>query len=227
MGASKFLPKVILALLAVAVASGAGGCAENRSSFFIPFAVAVTGEEDACTIEIGEDTAVITRGTMDLELTSHYVVALAFANQLIPRSVPTQLRTETNIILVEGAEVTVTPIGSGSVDTPSYTIPFAISVFPDADGIGESAALVELVPDGVISEPGDYMLEVRAFGRTTGGTSLETPIWNYPLHVCNDRCLAVCPGDPAQVELIVPPCIGVWGSDYNVDARAYPGGRCF
>jgi hypothetical protein len=226
MGASKFLPKVILALLSAGVTSGAGGCAENRSSFFIPYAVQVKSEEGGCKIETGADVAVITRGTMDLELTSHYVSTLAFANQLIPRSVPNLLRTETNIILVEGAEVAVTSLTGGEVGTASYTVPFAISVNPDTDGQGVSVAMVELVPGGVITEAGDYMLEVRAFGHTTGGTSIQTPIWYYPLHACDDQCLAACPKDPAQTELITPPCLGVWGSDYVVDARSYRGGGC-
>jgi hypothetical protein len=226
MRGSKFLPQVVLAFAALGAASLAGGCAENRSSFYIAYAAALTSDEGNCKIELGTDVSFIATGQMDLIQTRQYAMTPVFANQLIPRSDPRLLRNETNIIHVEGAEITISALDGSAVENGAYSIPFSAIVYPNTDGEGQTGVILPVVPPGVITEVGQYLLEIRAYGRTTGGTPIETPAFYYPLEAC-EGCLAVCPTDPAETELIAPPCLGVWGSDYPIDAR-HPryGGTC-
>jgi hypothetical protein len=220
MGGSKFLPKVALAFLALGGTCLAGGCAENRSSFFIEYALALDATDTTCTIELSDTFTNFPRGTLDLDLTESYAPILVFGNQLVPRGSPTLLRTETSRIQVEGAEITVTGIDGGGVENGSYSIPIATVVNPDTDGLGESAAEVELIPPGVVTDEGDYMVEIKAFGRTLGGTEIESGLWTYPVRACRG-CLARCPPpDEAADTYIVPPC-DKYGNDYAVDCAFY------
>jgi len=220
MGGSKFLPKVALALLTLGGTSLAGGCAENRSSFFIEYALALDATSTECTIELEDTFTAFSAGTLDLELTDTYAPILVFGNQLVPRASPTLLRNETSRIQVEGAEINIRSTGGEAVENGSFTIPMATIVHPDTDGLGETAATVQIIPPGVISEPGDYLVEIRAFGRTLGGTEIEAGLWTYPVHAC-EGCLAACPPpDEAADTFILPPC-DKFGNDYPVDCSFY------
>lgn len=203
-----------------------GGCAENRSSLFIAYALVATSSEDGCTLEVSDDATAITKGTMDLSQTEQYTTALVFGNQLTPRADQRLLRTETSRIQLEGAEVTVSALDGGSVNGGSYSVPFSMIVNPDTDGIGLGAAFVTLVPPGIITETGEYFLELSVYGRTTGGTPIESGLWSFPLTACRN-CLAACPSDPTDEAFIEPPCAGLRGSDYSLDCRKYyPGCSC-
>lgn len=192
-----------LALVAALVAPT--GCVTNESSFFVEHALSLAlGDE--CIFEA--DLPSYTAGRMDIGVRgATYGIAVSVANQLASLGDSNLLRTETSYIRLEGAEVSIQGLnGAPSVD--AFTLPLSDTIPPsEGEDPGRAVAFFTLVPEGAVAEVGTYLISMRLFGHTLGGTPIEAGEFIWPLSVC-ENCLLSCDPDDA------PPCPFQTGGDY-------------
>lgn len=213
------LPTVLAGSLLLAGLGLVGGCAENRSSLYIEAVMYIDPLGSECIADPSGDSAFLPGGTVDLLIRSDYYAPLLVGNQLYPVGNGARLRTETNRIQVESADITIEPL-SGSGGT-SFRVPVSATVHPGDDDPGQVGVFVELIPRGAISDVGSYIVHITLNGRTLGGTPIQSGEWLYPVEVC-EGCLRRCPED-ADAEITYHPCARLNGVDYAVDCRLYPG----
>lgn len=194
-----------------------GGCAENRSSLFIAAAMYIDPTGTECVADPSGDVTTIADGVIDLAIRTSYTAPLLIANQLYSVGNGALLRTETNRIQIESADITVEAISGSGGD--SYRIPVSGLVDVGDDEPGQSGIFVDLVPEGVITQEGQYIIKVKVNGRTLGGTPIQSGEWLFPLVACTG-CLRVCPPE-GETELVRSPCGNLIGNDYGLDCRAY------
>lgn len=232
----------------VASLAAAAACSHNDGSVFIAGVLAPpTGSQSgACLYQANAAGPFQSSGVMDVALTTRYVPALLVANQLVPRGDNSNLRVETNRFVIQGAIVRLTdatgaPLksftvqGGGEVDpaaggTPGYAVYFPTVIDPDT--ANALAAKAGGVRSGTTTR---IVVYVKVFGATTGGTSLESMEFLFPVETCYG-CLVEFPAaanDPAQQpqpncksvssssSSIVIPCS--IGSDQPVDCRLCQG----
>lgn len=214
------VPAALAGCLLLGGAGLVGGCAENRSSLFIGGLLYLDPTSTECTAEVTGDVQTLSRGTVDLTISQFggYTALLLVGNQLVTQGNPNLLRTETSRIQIEGADVTVTPI-SGGGGGGSYRVPLSGFVNPDDTDAGLASIGATVVPSGVVDGAGDYLVEVTLFGKTLGGTAIESGKWSFPLTAC-EGCLAYCPADSIEIE--IASCYPL-GQDAGVDCRLYDG----
>lgn len=166
------------------------GCADNDTMLFVRGVMAVTGE---CTVTADPNSLMLLGGVMDTHFAANYRATLLVGNQLVARGSRDQLRTESNRIVLKGAEVQVlddqenllqefTVPGTGFVDVGSGSDP----------GYGVLSTI--LLPPG-FAQPGQlYLVDVRVFGDTLGGTEVTSAAMRFPISTC-DGCLVSYPLD--------------------------------
>jgi hypothetical protein len=79
---------------------------------------------------------------------------------------------------------------------------------------GRAPVSLLLVPNNAIEEDGTYLIHIRLFGHTLGGTPIEAGEFVWPLQVCTG-CLSSCNRDAA------PPCTSQFGGDYFHSCEFY------
>jgi len=172
-------------------------CAENRSSFYIQDNKAPT---DDCTIPSDKGAAFIGKGIWDLGLTATYHVHPLVVNQMSSSVKLNPVSAETSIVLVEGAWVTLE-----SVDEVEYTKIFVASTASVEPEGGTTSMDFEAMNEFYLSQflPGlsggtvnsvddlraepktvDIILKIQIVGKTTGGSSIKTPSYLFPLKLC-------------------------------------------
>jgi hypothetical protein len=178
------------------LALGLAGCADNNSAMFVR-GVLVPAQD--CTVRADPNGAMFLRGTVDLAFTDSYVGALLVGNQLVRRGSKNQLRVETSRIALKGAEVTV--LDDQENELANYTVPGTGFVDP---GTGEDPGYgilgATLLPPGLAGVDGLFIIDVKVFGTTLGGSDLESVPLRYPIQTCTG-CLISYPADaddPAQ-----------------------------
>jgi len=219
----RFVKSLILGGLSlVPLATLTPGCVENESSFFIERALYLDPESD-CTFEV--DLPSYPTGTLDLaigeanETGSSYSIVVAAANQLQALGDPDLLRTETSYIRLEGAEVTIEGL-SGAPSVGAFTVPLSDTIPPSSGADpGRTPVSLLLVPNGAIEEEGKFLIHIRLFGHTLGGTPIEAGEFVWPLEVCRN-CLRVC-----DLEAF-PPCAFQIGADYAHSCALYGADGC-
>jgi hypothetical protein len=234
-----FTCRVLYGAMALALLAGPG-CADPESTLFVRQAQAhVAG---ACGVDNAPTSLAILRGSLDLAFQRQYRADLLIGNQLVPRGNSSQLRTETSRVEIQGTIVRAED-SSGNVAWGPVTVPGAGFADP-ANGSNPNFGVVNTVLIG--SELADtlsgqlmtnralvryFTAVVRVFGRTLGGTAVESGEWRFPINVCYG-CLVVFPpeaNDPKIMPMpncrlpsitgssVVRPCIV--GQDDTVDCR--------
>ena len=177
---------------------GAPGCAENESSLFVRAVLVV--EPPECVVKSDPGSAFLLQGVMDVGLTQSYRAALLVGNQLVRRGSRDQLRTETSRIRLQGAEVHLTDsegsqLFAFSIDGSGFVDPGS----GDEPGFGVMSTV--LIPPEFSPRAGTTVTaRVRVYGRTLGGTDIESGDFWFPIYVCRG-CLVSYPleaDDPAQ-----------------------------
>lgn len=221
----------------VAVLLGAialsGGCTDEQTGFFILGNVAVEAPE--CVARPDTGSTLISSGILDVALKPDYEASLLVGSQLAPRGDKANLRTETMITTITGAEVVLFR-DTGEVDT-EFTVPAAGVILPDGGndpGFGIiTATLIPAATGAALAEELTNPAQVRTrvakvtvFGKTIGGLDIETAALSYVIRVC-EGCLVDFPAgayDPtagcvpsSTGESVVPPCRP--GQDDAVDCR--------
>ncbi len=188
------------------IAAGAalsGGCVENRATLFIHHVIAQDPEGNECDVSpTGERFSA--RGVFDPLGDRAFVEWVAVGNQLVPLGDNETLRPETSRIQIEGAEISIPGTGiepfirslSGTIDPDDSTNPGFISVG------------VELIPAGLDIDDGEYVVDLIIYGRTLGGTEIESGTFSYPVLVDNGSH-AACGfafSDFEDAEIAIDPC---------------------
>jgi len=212
----RFVKSVMLSGLGLMLLVGlVPGCVANESSFFVEHALALD-QDSECAFEV--DLPSYSSGIMDVALESGYGLAFSVANQLRALGNANQLRTETSYIRLEGAEITIEVLEGGSAP-PAYTLPLSDTIPPAAGATpGQAPVVVKLIPPGAITEAGTYLVHIRLFGHTLGGTPIEAGEFVWPLYAC-DGCLKTC-------EDLSPPCAFQVGGDYAHNCAFYGSDGC-
>lgn len=225
----------------------AAACSHNDGSVFIAGVLAppTSAQNGVCLFPANPSGPFQSGGVLDVALADRYVAAVLVANQLVPRGDNANLRVETNRFIIQGAIVRITDAtggqlanytiqGGGEVDpagggTPGYSV-----FFPEIID-SKTAALLRANFGGVRGPSKRLITYFKVFGATTGGVSIESMEFLYPVETCWG-CLVSFPtaaNDPAQTpqpnckasagnasSIVVPCSVGV---DQVVDCRLCQG----
>jgi hypothetical protein len=220
-------------LLGIAITSW--GCTDETTGFFIQGNVLT--EAPACVARAESSSTLLLTGLLDVALRSDYTANLLVGSQLAPRGDKTNLRTETMITNITGAEVHLfTDTGANVLE---FTVPAVGTILPEASsdpGLGIVTAT--LVPASMRTDLVNELLdsgqplitrvaEVSVFGKTIGGLEIESSPFTYLIRVCYG-CLVEFPAEAqgavntfectsALDEAPVTPCRP--GQDEGVDCR--------
>jgi hypothetical protein len=209
------------------------GCTDEQTGFFIQGNLVLESPDCVATAE--SSSALLLRGTLDVAIRPEYVATLLVGSQFASRGDKNNLRSETMIANITGAEVHLFK-DTGERDGAPFTVPASGVITPDAgNDPGFGIVVATLVPAltglqiaGELTSRGDVqtrVAEVIVFGKTIGGLDFESAPFNYVIRIC-EGCLVDFPTDalgatntctePAQ-EAIEPPCR--FGQDDAVDCR--------
>jgi hypothetical protein len=180
-------------------------CAHNDQTLFIqgvmpPPAVQTGG---VCSYTSSLTAAFLSSGQFDVGLGASYPITLQLGNQLLARgtgvaSDPTH--AESSRISLQGADVTITTPDGKQVqraDGSASSFETLGSAFVDV-GSGGTPGLGILGVTGIdqgttkalcgqLTDPGqriDLVLNIKAFGKTLGGTDVESQNFTFPVSVC-------------------------------------------
>jgi hypothetical protein len=170
---------------------GGWGCSDEETGFLIVGNVAVV--EPACVARPDQNSNLFGSGVLDVALKLDYQASLLVGSQLTPRGDKTNLRTETQITAMTGAEVRLyEDDGRLSLE---FTVPASGVIFPEtADEPGFAIINATLIPASagrdlavVLTDRAarrTRVVEVRVFGKTLGGNEVESAWFTYVIQVC-------------------------------------------
>jgi hypothetical protein len=188
----------VAAALAVAGSAlgGLSACTDEETGFVILGNVAHIAP--ACAARADANVPMHLSGVLDVGLRFSYQASLLVGNQLTPRGDKENLRTETQITTITGAEVQLYR-DDGSLER-EFTVPATGVIVPedsDDPGFGiVSATLIPSVAGAALAadledgrdEIRTRVAEVRVFGKTIGGNEVESSPFTYVIFVC-EGCL--------------------------------------
>lgn len=191
--------------VASALCSLIPSCADNNETIFIRQVQALRAPE--CTVTSDATAFVAPTGFVDAGLATNYVIFPLVGSQLQARGDARQSKAESNRVVIEGAEVElVEPTGDalgltgrdGSGLPNPYTVIATGTIDPSASsdatyGVTEVEVMPPvfleayrrqiLAPRG-IGTSRTVHARIRVFGKTLGGTEVETAVFTYPINVC-------------------------------------------
>lgn len=205
----RFIKAVVIGGLLSPLALATQGCADNDTMMFVRAVLKLEAGE--CLAKGDPNSTMLLGGVMDVHFRSTYNAALLVGNQLVRRGSKNLLRNESNRIVLKGAEVTLLDEEENVLD--EFTVPgvgFVDVGTGEEPGYGVIATT--LIPGN--AQPNRlYLVDVRVFGETLGGTEITSAALRYPIYTC-DGCLITYPqsaADPAQLPTYV--CMGGESSD--------------
>lgn len=206
----------------------APGCADSESVLFIrQVQIPQKSSGGTCTVDNSPSAAHRAAGILDVAIASQYEATLLVGSQLVDRGSKDDLRTETSRVQVEGSEVYLTDSAGRTIGGP-YTVPSAGMIDP-ANGTNPSFGLVQSVlvdsvtasklaselsalPRGTVRRLTSH---VRVFGKTLGGTEVESGEWKYPIDVCYG-CLVTYPREADSPSIQGPDCLNMGDEEPSV-----------
>lgn len=217
---------------------GAGAaCTEEQTGFFIRGNVVI--EAPDCIASPEESSTLYSSGFLDVALTSEYIASLLVGSQLAPRGDKPNLRTETMITSITGAEVQLYE-SDGTLST-EYTVPATGTIAPDSSasaGFGIVTAtlipaataqdITATLPQGGVAT---RIAEIRVFGKTLGGLEIESSTFTYVIRICAG-CLVNFPAEALDASGGCTASVTEFdgegpcrlGQDESVDCRVCVGG---
>jgi hypothetical protein len=185
-----------VSFLACGVAA-VGACKSDDSTLFVQGVLAAqpVSAGAQCSFTSDPTQPFISSGVLDIAFRSEYDPTYLIGNQAVPEVNSQQLATETDIITVQGAIVRITDAAgnqlndfsrlaattvypsSGSV--PGYA-PITVTTL-DSTTVNSDAALQANVKAGGTTRLVTY---VQFFGITTGGNSIKSDEFEFPVDVC-------------------------------------------
>ena len=213
------------------------GCTEAETGLFIQGNVLI--EAPDCVARAEGGATLLLSGLLDVALRYDYVATLLVGSQLTPRGDKENLRTETMITTITGAEVQLF-LDTGELDT-EFTVPASGTIGPDGSedpGFGIVAAT--LIPQDTgqnlaadIGDRGEIrtrVAQVKVFGETVGGLEVESADIRYVIRVC-EGCLVGFPSGSLdgngvcslQTDMNIDDAPCHFGQDELVDCRLCAG----
>lgn len=193
---------------ALVIAGGAcvsvSACAHDDSTLFVFDVLAGTVSGTTCTFTADPTQPFISGGVLDYALRQEYDAEFLVANQMVTQADPTVPKTETAFITISHANVRITnpdgsPIRSYSTVTAATAFP-ASGTTPSFVSVGvpiidQEAVKTILMNNMAMPVPSSLIRVetfVKFFGKTTGGTNVESNEFQFPVDLCSG-CLVVFP----------------------------------
>jgi len=201
--------------------AGAGvlipACVHDDSTLFIRSVLAPPQSSGTagCMYTADPTQPTLSAGEVNVALASRYYAELLVGNQMTPQGDPTQARTETSRIVVDGAVVTLTDangtqltayttatsqtIDPASGADPSYAVMGVIAV--DANTIDRFAGCPDMAPsclnnplpagDAVVTPDSQQQIisNIQVFGKTLGGESVQSNVFEFPINLATGLAL--------------------------------------
>lgn len=203
------LRSLIFAGLAVLAA-----CTDDNSSIYISHVSIFEFEEgQGCTAAVD---AAIGRAQLNVAYPNNsYIMPAVVASQLVRRDIATS--AEPNGVNITSAEIRLLN-QAGQELAPAYSVvPSSGGYIPPSSVGDESRAIVTLpiIPgpaiellQGLVRAEGEQTLvvEMRVIGRTTGGTEVESALFNYGIELVDRPDFYVCYSPAVLEEMGVLTC---------------------
>jgi hypothetical protein len=219
-----------LSLGALAIGLLAMGCADSESMIFIRQVQArLPSGSTSCTADNAPTSPALGEGVLDVAFRTRYTAALLVGNQLVPRGNSSELRTETSRVAIQGSIVRVLD-DAGNLAWGPVTVPGTGFIEPASSatpsfGLTEStlfqadqAVMNDLASNGGLRRD---LAIVKVFGRTLGGTTVESGEWQFPINICF-RCLISFPAE-ASTSTTMPNCLQAASTGTAVTPPCNPG----
>jgi hypothetical protein len=191
-------------LASLTLIAGGGGvfaaCVHDDSTIFVHDALAPKFAQmgSICTWTPDPMQAFIPSGVLDVALRQTYEGGFLVGNQMVPQVNSNQLQTETSFVTIQGAVVRVTD-RLGHVLGMPFTRLTAATIPPSSGGVpGFAPIFVTIVDQSALQASSDVqqltagqggsvrlVTYVRFFGKTTGGQSVESNEFEFPIDVCS------------------------------------------
>lgn len=235
----------------VASMATAAACSHNDGSVFIAGVLAppTSSQNGVCLFQANPSGPFQSGGVMDVALADRYSPEILIGNQLVPRGDNANLRVETNRFIIQGTVVHITDARGGTL--PNGIGDFTIQGGGEVDpAVGGTPGYTAFSPQIISSQVAGFMRDVfgnarsnttrrliakfKVFGATTGGVSMESMQFEFPVETCFG-CLVVYPAGSSDPALPLPNCRGASGgsstivvpcaigSDQSVDCRLCQG----
>jgi hypothetical protein len=225
----------VLAGLTVLV-GGAGmtsACVHDNSTIFVFDVLAPQEVSNGQTCMFNSDTTqpYISSGTLDTDFLSGYAATYLVGNQMVPQENPSTPQDETSYVNIQGAVVRITdssgaqlstftrltsgPLAPLNGTTPSFT-PISVLTI-DADTLQKPQVAGVVNARGVVR----LVTYVRFFGQTTGGDSVESGEFEFPVDVCRGCLITFAPADISP-NYPAPNCAGAVSTSGTVTAQPIP-----
>jgi hypothetical protein len=219
-----------VSLLAGGIAAMAS-CKHNDSTLFVQDVLAAqpVSQGAECTFTSDPTQQFISSGVLDLAFRSEYDPTYLIANQSVAEVNSQQLQTETNIITVEGAVVRITDAAGNQLNT--FTRLASATVYPSSGTVPGYAPITVTTVDSATStglkfDNGIAVIRlvtyVKFFGQTTGGNSIESDEFEFPVDVCNG-CLVQFSSTSDDPNSLQPNCRAASSSSSSLPSPCVPG----
>lgn len=164
------------------------GCTEEQTGLFIQGNAARIPPD--CTVTAEESAPLLGYGVLDVGIKLDYDASLLVGSQLTPRSDKENLRSETMITVIDGAEVHL--YDDTGAELVEFTVPASGVILPEpSEAAGYGVINATLIPQSEGSRiqlsPGQVVTrvaEVSVFGKTVGGLEVESAKIRYVIKVC-------------------------------------------
>lgn len=180
------------AIVAALSAALAPACAHNDSTLFVYDVLApqIVTVGTRCLFTSSVSQPALSEGSVDTALTNGYFAEFLLGNQMVAQANPSQGKTETSIIEVQGAVVTIKD-ETGSQVLAQYTYNATTTVPPASGGTPGFAPIGALIiNESTLANYGppinDRLLTfTHFFGVTLGGQSVTSNEFEFPVNLCS------------------------------------------
>jgi len=229
-------------------------CKHDDSTLFVQDVLAAqpVSAGAQCTFTDDPTQAFISSGVLDLAFRNEYDPTYLVANQAVAEVNSQQLATETDIITIQGATVRITDASGNQLNY--FTRLASATIYPSSGTVpGYAPVTVTTVDSNTIQGDTDLQNNVLAggttrlvtyvqfFGQTTGGNTITSDTFEFPVDVCESTPAHAClvqfssTSDDPNPDLPQPNCAGasattsslpspcVEGQDFTVDCSLCQG----
>lgn len=183
-----------------------GGCADTEGTFYVLNAITGEIEDDFCIYDPGATP--LLSGAYEILGGDEYDIGLIARNALVSTEDTNKPRVETNHVEIYAVDVSLE--GKGIVDSgdcpSSFTYPAKGFVEPQADGATRTLVIPACTRTQIngamaLGESQTVIATFVVHGHTTGGDEVESPEYEFPIHVYRGGfCTAPPTGDDTGEE---------------------------
>ena len=211
--------KLLSGLFLTAAVASSPSCADTDSAIFVRQVQQILST-DECVTTNDPNTFTLSEGFLDRTVRRRYDATVLVGNQLIPRGDNDRLLPETSRVHLYEAEIIL--FDFGGTELAAYTQPISGFADPTTSTIpGFGLANVPIIDPSVVdSLPNNQTIiaRIKIFGRTLGGTEVETAYWDFPIDICDNCLQASCVPSECEDDC-VQSCRP--GQDEKLDCRAF------